>query len=81
MRTPENVFKRAITAPTAKTAQIGLWLGLADAYSAELCATAGFDRLLIDRELPGCRFLMGGQVSAVSYRAPLIKTIGFSADS
>jgi 4-hydroxy-2-oxoheptanedioate aldolase len=30
--------------------QIGLWLGLADPYTAELCATAGFDWLLIDGE-------------------------------
>ena len=29
---------------------IGLWLGLANAYSAELCATLGFDWLLIDAE-------------------------------
>jgi 4-hydroxy-2-oxoheptanedioate aldolase len=31
-------------------AQIGLWLGLADPYAAELCATTGFDWLLIDGE-------------------------------
>ncbi len=30
--------------------QVGLWLGLADAYCAEICATAGFDWLLIDGE-------------------------------
>jgi 4-hydroxy-2-oxoheptanedioate aldolase len=30
--------------------QVGLWLSLADAYSAELCATAGFQWLLIDGE-------------------------------
>jgi 4-hydroxy-2-oxoheptanedioate aldolase len=47
MRTPENPFKQAIA---AQGAQIGLWLGLADAYAAELCATAGFDWLLIDGE-------------------------------
>ena len=47
MRTPENAFKQAIAAPGA---QIGLWLGLADPYSAELCATAGFDWLLVDGE-------------------------------
>jgi 4-hydroxy-2-oxoheptanedioate aldolase len=47
MRTPENAFKHAIAAPGA---QIGLWLGLADPYAAELCATAGFDWLLIDGE-------------------------------
>ena len=47
MRAPENLFKQAIAAPGA---QIGLWLGLADPYAAELCATAGFDWLLIDGE-------------------------------
>ncbi|MCF1760004.1 aldolase/citrate lyase family protein, partial [Pseudomonas aeruginosa] len=29
-------------------AQIGLWLGLADPYCAELAANAGFDWLLLD---------------------------------
>ncbi|MFE7563325.1 HpcH/HpaI aldolase/citrate lyase family protein [Kitasatospora sp. NPDC057500] len=29
---------------------IGLWLGLADPYTAELCATIGFDWVLIDSE-------------------------------
>jgi 4-hydroxy-2-oxoheptanedioate aldolase len=47
MRTPVNPFKQAIAEPGAR---IGLWLGLADPYSAELCATAGFDWLLIDGE-------------------------------
>ncbi|CAN7312918.1 4-hydroxy-2-oxoheptanedioate aldolase [Variovorax paradoxus] len=47
MQTPENLFKRMLREPSA---QIGLWLGLADPYSAELCATAGFDWLLIDGE-------------------------------
>jgi 4-hydroxy-2-oxoheptanedioate aldolase len=44
---PENHFKHAIA---AQRTQIGLWLGLADPYAAELCATAGFDWLLIDGE-------------------------------
>ena len=47
MRTPANAFKQAIASPGAR---IGLWLGLADPYAAELCATAGFDWLLIDGE-------------------------------
>ena len=47
MHTPVNAFKQAIAAPGA---QIGLWLGLADPYAAELCATTGFDWLLIDGE-------------------------------
>jgi len=47
MHTPTNPFKQALA---AKQPQIGLWLGLADAYSAEICAGAGFDWLLIDGE-------------------------------
>jgi 4-hydroxy-2-oxoheptanedioate aldolase len=47
MQTPINPFKQALI---EKRAQIGLWLGLADAYSAEICAGAGFDWLLIDGE-------------------------------
>jgi 4-hydroxy-2-oxoheptanedioate aldolase len=47
MHTPPNAFKQAIAQPGA---QIGLWLGLADPYAAELCATAGFDWLLVDGE-------------------------------
>jgi len=47
MQTPINPFKQAIA---DKRAQIGLWLGLADAYAAEICAGAGFDWLLLDGE-------------------------------
>ena len=47
MHTPINPFKRALQ---NKQAQIGLWLGLADAYSTEICAGAGFDWLLLDGE-------------------------------
>src|SRR5690242_1529390 len=42
-----NRFKAALRAGQR---QIGLWLGLADPYCAELCAGAGFDWLLIDGE-------------------------------
>lgn len=45
--TPINPFKAALR---ERQAQIGLWLGLAHAVSAEICATAGFDWLLIDGE-------------------------------
>lgn len=31
-------------------AQIGLWLGLANSYTAELCASAGFDWVVVDGE-------------------------------
>lgn len=47
MQTPRNAFKLSIAEPGAR---IGLWLGLADPYAAELCATAGFDWLLVDGE-------------------------------
>lgn len=43
----ENRFKKAIA---QKQTQIGLWLGLADPYVAEIAAGAGFDWLLIDGE-------------------------------
>jgi 4-hydroxy-2-oxoheptanedioate aldolase len=47
MQTPINAFKAALA---AKKPQIGLWLGLANAYTSELCAGAGFDWLLLDGE-------------------------------
>lgn len=45
--TPANTFKAALA---QKQMQIGLWLGLGSAYSAEICGGAGFDWLLIDGE-------------------------------
>lgn len=47
MNARTNVFKNALK---AHKKQIGLWLGLANAYTAEVCAGAGFDWLLIDGE-------------------------------
>jgi len=47
MKLPVNRFKAALQ---RREAQIGLWVGLADPYAAELLATAGFDWLLIDGE-------------------------------
>jgi 4-hydroxy-2-oxoheptanedioate aldolase len=47
MDMPINRFKQRLQSGEA---QIGLWLGLADAYCAELAANAGFDWLLIDGE-------------------------------
>lgn len=47
MLTPDNKFKLALASGQR---QIGLWLALADAYSAELCAATGFDCLVIDGE-------------------------------
>lgn len=43
----DHTFKAALTRGET---QIGLWLALADAYSAELCGGAGFDWLVIDSE-------------------------------
>jgi len=47
MQTPVNPFKKALA---ERRAQIGLWQGLASSYTAEICAGAGFDWLLIDGE-------------------------------
>lgn len=47
MKQPHNAFKAALARGDA---QVGLWLSLADAYVAEMMATAGFDWLLIDAE-------------------------------
>ena len=47
MDLPTNHFKRAIRAGKQ---QIGLWVSLASAYSAEIVAGSGFDWLLIDGE-------------------------------
>jgi len=47
MELPRNRFKQALRAGTA---QVGLWSGLGTANSAELCAAAGFDWLLLDAE-------------------------------
>ncbi len=41
-----SAFRQAL----AERAQIGLWLSLAEPYTAEICATAGFDWLLLDGE-------------------------------
>lgn len=47
MPAPVNAFELAIA---ARRRQIGLWLGLASSYTAEICAGAGFDWLVIDAE-------------------------------
>ena len=47
MNTPKNLFKQALS---ERRPQIGLWMGLASDYSAEICALAGFDWLVIDGE-------------------------------
>ena len=47
MQIPLNQFKAALQAGHN---QFGLWLGLGETFSAEICAGAGFDWLLIDAE-------------------------------
>lgn len=42
-----NTFKQSLLAGKP---QYGLWLGLSESFSAEICAGAGFDWLLIDAE-------------------------------
>jgi 4-hydroxy-2-oxoheptanedioate aldolase len=48
MQTPANKFKKALS--ERRRPQFGLWLGFASSYTAEICAGAGFDWLLIDGE-------------------------------
>ncbi len=47
MPAPKNTFKQALKEGHA---QIGCWVGLADAYAAEVMSTCGFDWLVIDGE-------------------------------
>src|SRR5256886_12006105 len=47
MQLRQNPFKDALR---ANRPQIGLWVGLADAYVTELLATSGFDWLALDAE-------------------------------
>ncbi len=47
MKTPVNEFKRALH---NQQPQIGLWMGLGNAVTAEICAGAGFDWLVLDGE-------------------------------
>ena len=47
MDMPRNLFKEALVAGRQ---QVGLWVSLASPYSAEICAGAGFDWLVIDTE-------------------------------
>jgi len=59
-----NSFKRALREGPP---QIGLWLGLADPYAAEICAGAGFDWVLIDGEhVPNHLRTMLAQLQAVA---------------
>ena len=75
MQMPINTFKQRLKAGEA---QIGLWLGLADPYCAELAANAGFDWLLIDGEhAPNDLRGLLGQLQAVAPYAsqPIIRPV------
>jgi 4-hydroxy-2-oxoheptanedioate aldolase len=64
MPAPLNAFKIALIEGKV---QIGLWLGLANAYTAEIAAGAGFDWLLIDGEhAPNDLPTMVGQLQAIA---------------
>ncbi|OJX77700.1 4-hydroxy-2-oxoheptanedioate aldolase [Magnetospirillum sp. 64-120] len=64
MRMPVNSFKQLLL---QQRPQIGLWVGLTNAYSAEICAGAGFDWLLIDGEhAPNDLPLILSQLQAVA---------------
>ncbi|MEK1932812.1 MAG: 4-hydroxy-2-oxoheptanedioate aldolase [Pararhizobium sp.] len=63
MPAPENTFKRALI---EKRRQIGLWLALANPYTAEILGDAGYDWLLIDGEhAPNDIPLMMAQLQAL----------------
>lgn len=73
MQMPVNTFKQALA---GQRAQIGLWLGLASGYCAELAASADFDWLLIDCEhAPNDLHSLLAQLQAVApYRArPVVR--------
>lgn len=64
MTAPINLFKQALAEGRP---QLGLWLALANPYSAEICAGAGFDWLLLDGEhAPNDVRSLLGQLQAIS---------------
>ncbi|CAM3741200.1 4-hydroxy-2-oxoheptanedioate aldolase [Deinococcus frigens] len=78
----ENAFKTALQRGDTL---YGLWLALADPYSAEVCAGAGFDWLLIDGEhapndlrsmLAGLQALAAYPAVAPLVRPPVGSTVG-----
>ena len=70
MPAPFNTFKAALATGRA---QIGLWLGLANPVTADLCANAGFDWLLIDGEhAPNDIPTILAQAQAIGARAHVI---------
>lgn len=71
----QNIFKAALKGGKP---QIGLWLSLGNAYTAEICATAGFDWLLIDGEhAPNdVRSILSQLQSVGAYRSqPIVRPV------
>lgn len=71
----QNTFKTALRSGKP---QIGLWLSLGNTYTAEICATAGYDWLLIDGEhAPNDVRSILSQLQAIgSYRAqPVVRPV------
>ena len=72
----DNQFKAALAAGRP---QIGLWLSLANACTAEICASAGFDWLLLDCEhAPNDVRSMLAQLQAVARLSaqPVVRPVG-----
>lgn len=82
MSFPGNALKHALA---VKSTQIGLWLTLADPYTAEICAGAGFDWLLIDCEhAPQSAPLVLTQLQAIATRRgvqPVVRVSSKSTES
>lgn len=82
MNNRENGFKHALK--TGST-QIGFWLTLADPYTTEICAGAGFDWLLIDCEhAPQSAPLVLTQLQAIATRSgvhPMVRVASKNTDS
>ena len=72
--TPRNTFKDALQAGRQLA---GLWLGLADPYTTELCAGLGYDWLLIDGEHGpnDLRSMLGALQAAAPYASEAVVRI------
>ncbi len=79
MPAPYNSFKHSIKAGKL---QLGCWLGLADTYSAEISASAGFDWVVVDgehapndlRSIMGQLQVIAGRQSHAVVRPPVGET-------
>lgn len=75
MQVSKNSFKAVLQ---AQQAQIGLWLGSTSPYIAELCASTGYDWVLIDGEhAPNTVQTMLAQLQAVAAYpvAPVVRPV------